>query len=648
MNLVITLILIAKIERVLNFSVHRRWKDPPLSSELKHKRGFISPFLREPPREWRDLDGRRAVNIDVKVATQKNNLKLDLIKELENELKDQNFSAFDTDFTTPCPNCKRLVAENKVLMQEIDSLATMDSVTGKGPCPGCKKIIMENIALKQNAALSSVIFADEMQPAYPCDEWDPKSRTCWLDRNIGDTVTFVLAFNRGANPHVQWGQEFHIFQSLKTEEYVIDPENPLWNIVIGSKGHEMRISPITEIDVDFNFFSATILAHRHPMHKVIDSPPVEKLNFKIRLMAVDQGFVYPGETLMLNMKRVNLPPTSMKFKWYLEKDGEYGTLPSNMRLSPSGGVLTISELRKEQEGILVCAVFTNKDYFATKQRFLIKEMNQSNNMLLFMPTRPPVQSNRWRRGTNNEGFVELSAIDTENSIPIPGLESKSSSTEEQSKRQDFSEMGLPYESNARRVDRQFVPSDDQMGQLPNRPIPTYNRPAAASNPESIQGIEGRPISDMTPADMPILKAVKQEQTENRLTISNEPPNSPIDQYSENNKEEIILELEKKMDTSASKAQDHLSQMISTCISDMQCSADALCIQRDPKVPGFCRCTEGFQGNGIFCWEEIKVRSAAVYSEHQLGESVATVMINEMENSQSNLAPTPNTEIPPNM
>ncbi|GFW98239.1 ig-like domain-containing protein [Trichonephila clavipes] len=91
----------------------------------------------------------------------------------------------------------------------------------------------------------------------------------------------------------------------------------------------------------------------------------------------DQGFVYPGETLMLNMKRVNLPPTSMKFKWYLERDGEYGTLPSNMRLSPSGGVLTISELRKEQEGILVCAVFTNKDFFATKQRFLIKEMNTS-------------------------------------------------------------------------------------------------------------------------------------------------------------------------------------------------------------------------------------------------------------------------------
>ncbi|GFW98235.1 uncharacterized protein TNCV_331871 [Trichonephila clavipes] len=64
-----------------------------------------------------------------------------------------------------------------------------------------------------------------MRPAYPCDEWDGKTRTCWLDRNIGDTVTFVLAFNRGAKPLVQWTQEFHIFDFAHTRDYVIDPEN---------------------------------------------------------------------------------------------------------------------------------------------------------------------------------------------------------------------------------------------------------------------------------------------------------------------------------------------------------------------------------------------------------------------------------------
>ncbi|GFW98234.1 hypothetical protein TNCV_331861 [Trichonephila clavipes] len=125
---------------------------------MKHGREFYGPLPFEPPRDWRDLDGRRAVNIDVKMATQKANLKLDLIKELEKELKDQNFSAFDPELTTACPNCKKLVAENKVLLKEIDTLVTMNSVSGEGLCPGCKKIIMENIALKENAALNNIIF----------------------------------------------------------------------------------------------------------------------------------------------------------------------------------------------------------------------------------------------------------------------------------------------------------------------------------------------------------------------------------------------------------------------------------------------------------------------------------------------------------
>ncbi|GFR28094.1 uncharacterized protein TNCT_247071, partial [Trichonephila clavata] len=611
-SLKITLLLVFKIERVLNFPAHRRWRNSSQPLELKHRRDFYGPFPFEPPRDWRDLDGRRAVNIDVKMATQKSNLKLDLIKELEKELKEQNFSAFDPDLTTACPNCKKLVAENKVLLKEIDTLATMNSVSGEGPCPGCKKIIMENIALKKMLHLTISFLWTK------CDR--------------------LIHATNGIARHEPWLQEFHIFDSAHTREYVIDPENPLWNIVIGSKGHEMRISPITEIDIDFNSFSATVLSHRSVPRQFEEKPPVEKLNFRIRVMALDQGFVYPGETLMLNMKRVNLPPTSMKFKWYLERDGEYGTLPSNMRLSPSGGVLTISELRKEQEGILVCAVFTNKDYFATKQRFLIKEMNTTNNLLLFMPTRPPLNS-RWRRRVNVEGFVESSLVDSENYVPISGLDPKSSRVGGLANRQDASELYYPYESIARRIDREYIASEDKVGTPSNTPAPSHD---GIEMPVSSE-IETVAPSDMMQQSDEILP--RPQPQDKPLLLNNVPPNPAVDEYPENNKEEIILELEKKMDSS-NKAQDALSQMISNCHSDMQCSADALCIQHNPNAPGFCRCTEGFQGNGIFCWEEIKVRSSAVYSENQRAENAATLNGNEASRSPRHVVSSPNSEVIP--
>jgi len=95
-------------------------------------------------------------------------------------------------------------------------------------------------------------------------------------------------------------------------------------------------------------------------------------------MLSDLGFVYPGETLFLNMESfVGLPLESLFFKWYLESEGESGTLPSNMRLSPSGSAMMVSELRKEQEGVIVCSVYTNLGFLATKKRFLIKEIGKS-------------------------------------------------------------------------------------------------------------------------------------------------------------------------------------------------------------------------------------------------------------------------------
>ncbi|GIY99222.1 hypothetical protein CEXT_458821 [Caerostris extrusa] len=64
---------------------------------------------------------------------------------------------------------------------------------------------------------------------------------------------------------------------------------------------------------------------------------------------------------------------------------------------------------------------------------------------------------------------------------------------------------------------------------------------------------------------------------------------------------IILQLEKPDGIKQIESADRLSKLISKCTSDLQCSADATCIRQDPVENGFCRCTKGFQGNGIFCW-----------------------------------------------
>ncbi|GIY21062.1 EGF-like domain-containing protein [Caerostris extrusa] len=130
-----------------------------------------------------------------------------------------------------------------------------------------------------------------LKPAFQCDEWDAKTRTCWLDRNIGDTVTFRLSFkNRTSNiPKVIWKKEHHI------------------------RGKTRQKSAHTST-----------------------SPNMEHCAWRQRTR--DLGFVYPGETIMLNMDSfISLPLESMQYVWYLEKDSKSGSLPSNMKRSPSEG-----------------------------------------------------------------------------------------------------------------------------------------------------------------------------------------------------------------------------------------------------------------------------------------------------------------------
>ncbi|CAL1275509.1 unnamed protein product [Larinioides sclopetarius] len=84
---------------------------------------------------------------------------------------------------------------------------------------------------------------------------------------------------------------------------------------------------------------------------------------------------------------ITLPTEGMSFKWVLDK--RLSTLPSNMRPSKSGASLRISELRKEQEGVVACSVFTNLGVQATHVDFSIKQVESDNNKLVFVATRPP-------------------------------------------------------------------------------------------------------------------------------------------------------------------------------------------------------------------------------------------------------------------
>ncbi|GBN96539.1 hypothetical protein AVEN_48284-1 [Araneus ventricosus] len=210
-----------------------------------------------------------------------------------------------------------------------------------------------------------------LKPAYTCDRWFQKKRLCEEWRNVGSTVTFALATpppEMVGRVRIEWFQRFHFLNQTAKEKnitYSINPKDPPWNMVIGSEGRELRISPITESDIMVNYFIAVAHFER--------GSPKRKLNFAIQAMPTDIGLVYPGDTVTIHMPSyVSLPAESMTYLWQME--GVSIFLPSNMRPSRSGASLTVFELRKEQEGILACAVFTNLGIFATQKRFVIKNV----------------------------------------------------------------------------------------------------------------------------------------------------------------------------------------------------------------------------------------------------------------------------------
>ncbi|GBM93586.1 hypothetical protein AVEN_150851-1 [Araneus ventricosus] len=284
---------------------------------------------------------------------------------------------------TTAPKLKTEIVEKlEKLVKTVEGKPSMengDEACNKETCAQLKK---ENIVLKKAEVLKNMM----LKPAYPCDEWLQASRICFLKRNVGNTVTFVLATpppEKTGRVTVEWRQEYATTDPDRYKTYNINPKYPPWNMVIGSGGYELRVSPITEIDVYANFFTAVV----HFQY----GTPVRKLHFAIRALIVELGPVYPGATMTLHVPSfISLPLEGMTFKWELERDltSLVKSLPSNMRPSPSRASVRVSELRKDQEGIVICSVYTNLGVLIGGIGFNIERVESDNNQLVFVDTRP--------------------------------------------------------------------------------------------------------------------------------------------------------------------------------------------------------------------------------------------------------------------
>ncbi|GBN01276.1 hypothetical protein AVEN_124566-1 [Araneus ventricosus] len=284
---------------------------------------------------------------------------------------------------TTAPKLKtEIVQKLEKLVKTVEGKPSMendDEACNKESCAQLKK---ENIVLKKAEVLKNMM----LKPAYPCDEWRQESRLCFLKRNVGNTVTFVLATpppEKTGRVTVEWRQEYATTNPDRFKTYNINPKYPPWNMVIGSGGYELRVSPITEIDAYENFFTAVV----HFQY----GTPVRKLHFAIRALVVELGPVYPGATMTLHVPSfISLPQEGMTFKWELERDltSLVISLPSNMRPSPSRASVRVSELRKDQEGIVLCSVYTNLGVLIGGIGFNIVRVESDNNQLVFVDTHP--------------------------------------------------------------------------------------------------------------------------------------------------------------------------------------------------------------------------------------------------------------------
>ncbi|KAG8198880.1 hypothetical protein JTE90_015094 [Oedothorax gibbosus] len=513
---------------------------------------------------------------------------------------------------------------------ELDDSVLEDIVGGNNISELCKECLRKKIEKMEF----------HLMPAHPCDRWDPESSTCWLDRSIGATVTLSLTFRNAEGkmqlPAVTWQQEFHVLHQKDRIFFAITPDNLLWNTAISSKGHEFRISPISDADVEPNRFSASVSDA---------STPINKVHFKIRLIPIDLGFVYPGETFVVNMESyISLPIESMAYQWYMEMDTETGILPSNMKGSPSGSVLTISELRKDQAGNLSCNVYTNLGFMVARKRFIIRNMTKENKLL-----KSPEHSNKSKVSST----IKNKVVDKRFKIKRRDVLSKAQKQLEavlwalkyhnaqQSSMEDNSENDETYKplpsetryssnNNERQkiVSRFYQPARMQKQELGGRMF-------GQNSPEFQKRLSSRQQMDsgghyFKAGDRPFqpLNAVAGSRTDidqgPRTRYQNERPR-PIQQIipevqsqqitkylisQDLQQPEIGLSIKNRMQTRLNKEHDYdeisypddrISILIAKCQRSAECSSHAKCVIQS-SYKGFCRCLSRYRGNGITCWE----------------------------------------------
>ena len=96
------------------------------------------------------------------------------------------------------------------------------------------------------------------------------------------------------------------------------------------------------------------------------------------------GKLYAGEELSINIENfLSLPERgNMLFLWNLEtKPQEYESLPSNIKVSPSGRSVVIKELKKGRLGVLNCVIYSSNRYAVAKRRFNILKIGEHQKSL---------------------------------------------------------------------------------------------------------------------------------------------------------------------------------------------------------------------------------------------------------------------------
>lgn len=202
--------------------------------------------------------------------------------------------------------------------------------------------------------------------AVPCDDYEVDSNTCWFKRQVGDTLTLWLRVTKPGVHRVLWRRRY---RGLERSDalVVVRPDNAPWNVALGGGGGELRISPITDTDLDRNSWEATV----GPLNS---SFVLGNITFRISVLAIDLGPVFRGDQVTINMEDfLTLPLESVQFKWELEGNDE---LASNMRVSQSGRSLRITALRRSQGGIISCSVYSDTGLLVARRRFRIREPHE--------------------------------------------------------------------------------------------------------------------------------------------------------------------------------------------------------------------------------------------------------------------------------